>query len=232
MGLNLPDELLIPKQTPDPKLVESCRKILDEWRGWQLHKDFIVIQLRASSPIRTPNPDFWRKLINKLTRRKIRVVFVDNPKQAGNIDAFMTTLSKNKTRVFNFAKYSESIGDTIALTSLSKGVVATDSALLHIAASLDLPCYGIYGPFPGEIRLATYPKAKWVDAKRFCAPCFIHSPRPCKYAEKNGYSPCYGNLIDKEIDVENLADDIKNHIRSYDKDYIETEDTKVEAETS
>jgi ADP-heptose:LPS heptosyltransferase len=242
LGLNLPDELLIPKQTPNPKSVESCKKILDEWRGWQLHKDFVVLQLRASSPIRTPSPDFWRKIIDQLTKRDLRIVFVDNPKQAENIDKFMATLSSS-TRVFNFARYSESIGDTIALTSLSKGVIATDSALLHIAASLDLPCYGIYGPFPGEIRLDTYPKAKWINAKRFCAPCFIHSPKPCKYAEKNGYSPCYGNLIDKGSDVENLADDIKKHIRSYDKGYVEDKvlerkdyyylgkDTKVETET-
>jgi ADP-heptose:LPS heptosyltransferase len=222
LGLNLSDELLIPKQTPDPKLVESCRKALDEWRGWQLHKDFIVIQLRASSPIRTPDPDFWRRLIDKLIKRKLRIVLVDHPKQAENIDRFMATLSHNKTRVFNFAKHSESIGDTIALTSLSKGVVATDSALLHIAASLDLPCYGIYGPFPGEIRLATYPKAKWIDAKRFCAPCFMHGQKPCKYTEKNGYSPCYGNIIDKDNDVKILAEDIEKHIRSYDKGYDDT----------
>jgi len=221
LGLNLPDELLIPKQTPDPELVEFCKKILNEWKL----KDFIVLQLRASSPIRTPNPVFWKKIINKLTKKGFEVVLTDSPRQSDNIDKFILTL-KRQLHVFNYAIYSESIGNTIALTSLSKGVVATDSSLLHIAASLDLPCYGIYGPFPGEIRLGTYPKAKWIDAKRFCAPCFIHSQRPCKYAEKDGYSPCYKNLIEKEEDFNTLATDIKKHLRSYDKDFIDLEKDK------
>lgn len=216
LGLNLPDELLIPKQIPDPKLVESCQKVLDEWKL----KNFIVIQLKASSPIRTPSPEFWTKLINRLTKKKFEVVLVDSPRQSNSIDRFMSQI-KRKIHVFNFAKHSESIGNTIALTSLSKGVVATDSALLHIAASLDVPCYGIYGPFSGETRLATYPKAKWIDAKRFCAPCCIHSQRPCKYTEKDGYSPCYGNLIDSPSKFEDLTNDIKEHLRSYDKDYVE-----------
>ena len=216
LGLNLPDELLIPKQTPDPKLIESAQQVLDEWKL----KDFIIMQIRASSPVRTPNPDFWVKIINQLTKKNFQVVLTDSPRQSGSVDKFMSRL-KRKLHVFNFSKYSESIGNTIALTSLSKGVVATDSSLLHIAASLDIPCFGIYGPFPGEIRLATYPKAKWINAPRFCAPCFLHGNKPCKYAEKDGYSPCYNNLIEREADFEELARKIKRHIRSYDKDYIE-----------
>ena len=93
------------------------------------------------------------------------------------------------------------------MTKLAKGVVATDSALNHIAASLDVPCYGIYGPFPGEIRLKTYPKARWVDAQRKCASCYIHSHQPCPEAGRDGFSPCYDN-----IDIQKTSDDLEDLI--------------------
>ena len=53
-------------------------------------------------------------------------------------------------------------------------VVSTDSASLHIAASLDIPLFGIYGPFLGELRLTTYKNADWINAQKKCAPCFLH----------------------------------------------------------
>ena len=114
---------------------------------------------------------------------------------------------------FNFCKHSKSIDYSIALTSLSQGVVATDSALGHIAASMDIPCFGIYGPFPGEIRLKTYPKAAWVDAKRHCSPCFIHGHRPCPHASTEGYSPCYDELIDTEEKLNTIVSMIEEFLK-------------------
>jgi ADP-heptose:LPS heptosyltransferase len=70
---------------------------------------------------------------------------------------------------------------------------------------MDIPCFGIYGPFPGEIRLKTYPKATWINAKRHCAPCFLHSPHPCPQAGSDGYSPCYNELIDTDEKLDILG---------------------------
>jgi len=206
MGLNLPNELLIPKQEAVEEKVDFCRQILSQWNLKE--KGFIVTQLRASSPIRTPRPAFWIELINKLTDRGYKILLTDSPRQAEHVDGFIKFL-KNKELVFNFCKHSPTLDYTIALTSLAKGVIATDSALNHIAASLDVPCYGIYGPFPGRIRLSTYPKAKWVDAVRDCAPCFIHSPLPCPKAGPDKFSPCYDNInIDQIIpEIEELFND-------------------------
>lgn len=210
LGLDLPDKLLIPKQNPKEHLVGKCEEILAPWVR-NVGSDFIVMQLRASSPVRTPRHEFWIKIINSLNKRGLNVVLTDNPRQADNIQKFINMLD-NPSKNFNFCKHSESIDYTIALTSLSMGTVATDSALGHIAASLDVPCFGIYGPFPGEIRLKTYPKSSWVDAKRHCAPCFIHGHRPCPYASPEGYSPCYDELIDTDQKLETISSMIEEFL--------------------
>jgi len=207
LGLNLPQEKLVPKQDPKTDLVNECKSIIKEKFNLE-GNDFVVLQLRASSPVRTPRHEFWIKIINKLTELGINVIITDNPRQADNIDTFILML-KDARRTFNFCRYSKSIDYTIALTSLSQGTLSTDSALAHIAASLNKKCYGIYGPFPGKIRLKTYPLAKWVDAKKDCAPCFIHGHNPCPQASVEGYSPCYDELIDTDEKLNKIILDIK-----------------------
>ena len=196
LGLNLPDELLVPKQDVKEDKLEYCKEKLVEWGVDE--KKFLLMQLRASSPIRTPRPEFWIELINKLTKKGFKIILTDSPRQADYIDNFIKYLD-NKEMVFNFCKYSKSLDYSIALMKLAQCTVATDSAMNHIAASLDVPCFGIYGPFPGHIRLKTYPKASWVDAKKECAPCYLHGMKPCPKAGKDTFSPCYDNLDKDEI---------------------------------
>ena len=204
MGLNLPDEKLLPRQVPDQKSLDEIKENLKNINLQE--NDFLIFQLRSSTPIRTPDLNFWCKMIDNITDRGHKVAIVDRKGMSDRVDDFMKGL-KNKDKVYNLAKFLPSLNYTIALTSLCKMVVATDSALNHIAASLDVKCYGIYGPFPGEIRLTTYPKAKWVDAKRHCAPCFLHQPKPCPEAGLSGYSPCYNN-----IDIQNTCDEIEGFL--------------------
>jgi len=203
LGLDLPDNLLIPIQSPKEELVEECKGIIKEW-GLE-PKSYIIMQLRASSPIRTPRHEFWVKIIDELNKRGYPVLLTDNPRQSENIDSFIKMV-KNREMVFNFCEHSTSIAHTIALTSLCKATFATDSALGHIAASLDIPCFGIYGPFPGYIRLKTYAKANWIDAQRHCAPCYLHGHTPCPHASSEGYSPCYDELIQTDDKLKIVID--------------------------
>ena len=211
LGLDLPDHLLLPKQEPKEELVDECFEIL---KKWDLENDsFVLMQLRASSPVRTPRHEFWVKIINELNRRGHNVILTDNPRQTENVDKFIKLLEKPEM-TFNFCEHSESIAHTIALTSFCKATFATDSALGHIAASLNRKCFGIYGPFPGHIRLKTYLKAAcaWVDAQRHCAPCFLHGQDPCPQS-RDEYSPCYDELIEtdeKLKDVINKFEELLN----------------------
>jgi len=191
LGLDLPDNLLIPKQEPKEEMIDECMKILE---GWNLQNDsFILMQLRASSPIRTPRPQFWLNIINELTDKGHNILLTDNPRQAENVETFIKE-TKNPNKVFNFCKHSKSLDYSIAVTKLAKMTLTTDSAFSHISASLNIPCFGIFGPFPGYIRLKTYPKSVWVDAPKDCAPCYIHSQQPCPKADSDGFSPCYDNI--------------------------------------
>ena len=206
LGLDLPVEKLIPKQKPKEDLIENCKNILNEWGI--LDEGFILMQLRASSPVRTPRHQFWIKIVDELTKRGHNIVLTDNPRQADNIEEFINMCS-NKDKIFNFCKHSASIDWTIALTSFATTTLGTDSALSHIAASLDRKCFGIFGPFPGNIRLKTYPKADWVDAERHCAPCFLHGHKPCREASIDGYSPCYDELVGTDEKLNDLVDHIE-----------------------
>jgi len=203
MGLDLPDNLLLPRQTPNKEILQECLGLMNEW-GVKKGEP-VVMQLRASSPVRTPKHAWWKTVIDEVNSRGYKVFLTDNPRQADSVDDFIKLLD-NPSMTYNFCKHSKSIAHTIALTSISKGTIATDSALNHIAASMDIPSFGMYGPFPGHIRLKTYPYADYVDAEKECAPCFIHGHTPCPKADPDGYSPCYNNINIKEaIDAfENL----------------------------
>jgi len=196
MGLNLPDELLIPKQTPNGKCLSNCLSILGDLKIKP--KEFIILQMRASSPVRTPSNTVWSKLIKILVEKGHTILLTDAPHKSSEIDQFIINLKlsdEDKNKVQNFSKFSKAISDTIALTSLAKLAISTDSSLTHIAESVGVKSFTIMGPFPGNVRLSTYKNNDWIDvvSKSGCSPCFIHSQRPCKNSFENA-SFCYSNL--------------------------------------
>ena len=189
LGLNLPDEKLIPSQEPSPIALDYCDKLLKE-HNIDRNK-MLLFQMRASSPIRTPRPSIWKDLMLKLINKGYQILITDNPLQSDNIDLFIKMVGSNK--VFNFSTYSKDLSYTIAMATFARCCVSTDSSLIHIAASLPIPAFGLYGPFPGEIRLTTYNHIGWVNAEKDCSPCFKHGSSPCKNST-NGHSNCYDNL--------------------------------------
>lgn len=197
MGLSLPDEDLIPIQKiPDGEL-QIAKVHINQW-GLE-EKNFIVLQFRASSPIRTPRPEIWKKIIDYLTSKGNKIVIIDSVNNITMTRQFIEFM-KDKHMIFNFAEYSDEILKTMAITSLSKMAIATDSALLHIAESLKVKNFGLFGPFPGSIRLSTYKYSDWIDCKKDCSPCFIHSQYLCNRSIA-GYSSCYDTFnIDEVID--------------------------------
>ena len=130
-GLNLPDEKLRPQQTAKEDLVLQCEDYIEDTIN---NEPFILLQPRASSPVRTPRPDFWKNVINKLTSRGHRVIITDSPHMSEYLDEFISKLD-NPENITNFSKYSKSLDYSIALATLSKLVLATDSSFLHIASS-------------------------------------------------------------------------------------------------
>jgi ADP-heptose:LPS heptosyltransferase len=194
LGLDLSNELLVPKQNPNKEKVEEVKQILSK-NNLELDK-FILIQPRASSPIRTPRPKFWQDLMMKLIDKGFKIILTDTSKKKNVINQFFIEPmeEKYKNNIFNFAEYSISMDYTIALAYLSKLCIATDSSLIHIAASMDKKTYGIFGPFPGEVRVSTYPKCDFINGTCPKSPCFIHGQKPCPMSDSNGYSICYDSI--------------------------------------
>jgi ADP-heptose:LPS heptosyltransferase len=207
LGLDLPKEKLLPVQPVKQDKVEECKKILEEWNLEGI--DFIIIQLRASSPIRSPRLGLWGDIINRLTKNDHVVIITDAPHYAKEIDFLIEKFVKDKDLVFNFAHHSKSLDYTIALTSLAKLALSTDTAMMHLAAALDVKGFGLYGPFPGEIRLSTYPKTRWINAELHCAPCFLHGHKPCPNSALDGTPKCYEkiNLDELTEKIEELYND-------------------------
>lgn len=202
LGLDLPKEKLLPVQPVKQDKVEECKKILEEWNLEGL--DFIIIQLRASSPVRSPRLGLWGDIINHITKNDHVVIITDAPHYAKEIDFLIEKFVKDKDLVFNFAHHSKSLDYTIALTSLAKMAVSTDTALMHLAAALDVKGFGLYGPFPGEIRLSTYPKSRWINAELHCAPCFLHGHKSCPNSAADGTPKCY-----EQINLDELTEKIE-----------------------
>ena len=200
MGLNLSDELLIPKQIANEEVVIKTKNILKELNV--LENEYIVVQMSASSPIRTPKPEVWSKLINILTEKGHTILLTDSPHKSQEIDNFIEKLN-NKDNVKNFCQYSKTIADTIAAISLCKLTIGTDSSITHISESLGKKSFSIMGPFGGSIRFSTYKNNDWIDVVREgCSPCFIHGSQPCKNSI-NGFSLCYNNL-DYDLCIEKI----------------------------
>lgn len=202
LGLDLPKDKLLPVQPVKQDKVEECKKILEEWNLEGL--DFIIIQLRASSPIRSPRLGLWGDIINRLTKNDHVVIITDAPHYAKEIDFLIEKFIKDKDLVFNFAHHSKSLDYTIALTSLAKLALSTDTAMMHLAAALDIKGFGLYGPFPGEIRLSTYPKSRWINAELHCVPCFLHGHKPCPNSALDGTPKCY-----EQINLDELTEKIE-----------------------
>lgn len=205
LGLNLPDEYLVPKQTPEADKVEEVRNILQK----ENFDKFLTLQVRASSPIRTPSPSFWSRIVNQLVKNGVKLVILDSPHMSEQIDKLKKYFFNDSENILNFTKYSKDLSYAIAAVSLSRGSITTDSSIAHITESLNKPIFSIYGPFPGKIRLATYKNAYWVDAEKECCPCFIHSQQPCPHSDQNGYPLCFNN-----IDTDDFSKKVLEYWRS------------------
>lgn len=63
-----------------------------------------------------------------------------------------------------------------AVVSQCDVLLASDSALLHVAAALDVQAVGLFGPFPWQLRTAYSPSVKAIQGTNGCdAPCQHHA---------------------------------------------------------
>jgi ADP-heptose:LPS heptosyltransferase len=173
-------------------------------------KDYIVVQLRASSPVRTPSSRVWKELLIRLLNDNHKIVFTDAYERQSDVSKLIDFIftHNQKKRTFNFAPFSKNINYSIFLAKYAKLVIAPDSSMVHIAAGVNTPVFGIYGPFLGRLRMETYPNSDWIEPENsmICHyggnSCFLHGHKPCPVAKQlatnlyvdYGPSPCFEML--------------------------------------
>lgn len=125
----------------------------------------------------------WVRLSRALSRQGIASLYVGAESDRGEI-AKITEVGgitgENLAGQTNFA-------DVAALISGSKIVIGTDGLVLHLAAAMDLPCVGIFGP------TSPFREGPWHQAERSvrlgmpCSPCYTANtaklPIDCKTQE-------------------------------------------------
>lgn len=84
------------------------------------------------------------------------------------------------------------LGELGALLQASRGAVAVDSGLSHLAAALSLPCVSLYGPTDPARTGAAGARQVHVAAQFACAPCL---ERRCRYPRPTPVRPaCFQDM--------------------------------------
>jgi ADP-heptose:LPS heptosyltransferase len=169
-------------------------------------KNTIMIQMRASSIIRTMGTFRWAEIIKDLVEKHgYNIGLIDSKKNSNTIDMFIDMYKLDTTKVLNLAKYSTTISDGVAMLDLCDGVIGIDSSFTHIGAGLNKKVFGIYGPFLGILRLKYYKNCDWVDSVNYneCGrwPCFFHDNRlnMCPFVHKKLPVGCLLSISKDEI---------------------------------
>jgi len=200
LNLNSDVKKLYPKLETEKNNDKYIQKILKKFQI----KDYIYIQPNASVVLRTPGLTTWLYIISYFVDQKKQIIINTKPEHKKMVDYIISFVKPQyRQYIFNLSEYSTSLGKMMSFIKFSNLVIAPDSSSIHLAAGLNKYVYGIYGPFPGEIRMSTYKKAKWIEpdspkekiiqCKYGGKHCCLHTSSPCPYNIKN-ISACFYNL--------------------------------------
>jgi ADP-heptose:LPS heptosyltransferase len=128
-----------------------------------------------------------RQIIGALTEHARVVVFGDRLPPGGAVPGAIHVAELDLRRSF-------------ALASGCQVLVTPDSAFFHVAAALDVPCVGLFGPTDGRVRGRDYPRSTILDARRTlrCVPCWRNETTPCSLT---GLRPsvCLGEISPVDV---------------------------------
>jgi ADP-heptose:LPS heptosyltransferase len=90
--------------------------------------------------------------------------------------------------IVNLMMLKKTFRESCAILGACDVLVGPDSALVHVAGALGVPCVALYGPFPWQLRTAYAPETFALQGVGRCSPCFHHA-RPGRHEfPENG--PC------------------------------------------
>ena len=190
------DDKYYPELLVDEKSSNKFKEIVPD--------NFIVVQIRATSPLRMMPFSKWKIIIEKLNELGFNIVVVDDEGYEDRYNKLFIENKMNRDKIFNLCRYSKSIKDAISVINHSHGVIAIDSSFIHIAAALKKPVVGIYAPFLAETRMKYYKDSDWVEPKESeCKlfPCFLHYKRTyeCPSFRAGKEITCFSPISETEV---------------------------------
>lgn len=136
---------------PEDRVGETVKTALDVFQeGRRNGRKVVALVPGSRSPNRQWPVGSFEALGCRLLRRpEVDVVVLGKPEDGAPVAAMART---HPDRTFD-ATGRTSFSEFAALIAVSDVVVCNDSAALHVAAALGVPCVGLFGPVPAELRM-------------------------------------------------------------------------------
>lgn len=165
----------------EPKELEEVKKILKE-NQINVENGPIRVIVHATSGNRKKewSKDKWAKIVQWLSdERGVQVIFNGTKNDSNTYEEIMSYIDNNgknlKIKPINLCgKFS--LRETLALTKICSLIVGCDSGNLHIAASVETPVIGLYGPMNTEKWKAWEDDAVIIKTSLPCQPCSLKKP--------------------------------------------------------
>ena len=160
----------------EPKELEAVKDVLRE-NSVNPDKGPLRVIVHATSGNRKKEwaKDRWAQIVQWLSDEKgVQVIFNGTKNDSKTYEEIMSYLEDNGSRlkikpVNLCGKFS--LRETLALTKLCSLIVGCDSGNLHIAASVETPVIGIYGPMNTEKWRAWEEGSVVIKTSLPCQPC-------------------------------------------------------------
>jgi ADP-heptose:LPS heptosyltransferase len=147
-----------------PNLLNGFKPIYDK---------MVAIHPFAQDPIRSINPHSIKNLCTKLTAAGYKVMIVGTKIEYDMYKHILT----DPDLLWSF-KFAADIATLTRVLAFCKYVVATDSFIVHLAQSVEVPTICVYGPFPSESRVKHYKNIYVMDSNPECR-CMKHQLGRC-----------------------------------------------------
>jgi ADP-heptose:LPS heptosyltransferase len=83
-------------------------------------------------------------------------------------------MEKEYPNILNLTADKLTFRESAAVLATCNCCISPDSAMVHTASALNVPCVALYGPFPAALRI-TSTEAVVIEGKAPCAPCYFHA---------------------------------------------------------
>lgn len=163
----------------------------------------VSIQAASSAILRTFDATKLSDVIKSLVSSGCTVLLLGGPKNKEMIEMLIKSTGLTKG-VYNTTLDSPSWLQSAALIAKSDLAIVPDSSLAHVAAALETPVLGLYGPFTSDVRFKYYKNAVAIDPHASCNPCYAHGQLPCKWVGNSASlcSKCFDPITaDLVVDV-------------------------------